>query len=101
MRKQIVVIILSMVGLSISAQPLGKSNPTMGWSSWNTYHVNISDSLIMVSDASPIATTAIAPAHPNTSEFLHPHYYTPTGIKVSPPLANGIYLCNGKKVIVK
>lgn len=56
---------------------------------------------IMVSDASPIATTAIAPAHPNTSEFPHPHYYTLTGIKVSPPLANGIYLCNGKKVIVK
>ena len=33
---------------NVNAQALGKSQlPTMGWSSWNTYHVNISDSLII------------------------------------------------------
>ena len=40
------------MGMTISAQTIIQGGPqcelpTMGWSSWNTYHVNISDSLIM------------------------------------------------------
>lgn len=35
--------------------------PTMGWSSWNTYRVNISDSLIM-SQADAMVSTGLADA---------------------------------------
>lgn len=35
--------VLLMAGLAVTA----KESPIMGWSSWNTYRVNISDSLIM------------------------------------------------------
>ena len=45
MTKIILLFFFSMVGLSLSAQPAER--PTMGWSSWNTYRVDISDSLIM------------------------------------------------------
>lgn len=43
-------IILLVAVLCSSATPFAKKHamelPTMGWSSWNTYHVNINDSLI-------------------------------------------------------
>lgn len=40
--KMLFAAVLAAIGLGASAQ-----GPTMGWSSWNTYRVNISDSLIM------------------------------------------------------
>lgn len=39
--------ILSFLALSVAAAALPYEGPVMGWSSWNTYRVNISDSLIM------------------------------------------------------
>ena len=55
---------------------------------------------IMVSDASPISSTGISYAQPNTSTPACTHYYTLSGIKVNKPVVGGIYLCNGKKIIV-
>ena len=51
--KRILVIAIAaaaIVGCSRASEntvPAGMETPTMGWSSWNTYRVNISDSLIM------------------------------------------------------
>lgn len=56
---------------------------------------------IMISDASPITTTGISYVQPNTSTPACTHYYTLSGIKVNKPAVSGIYLCNGKKIIVK
>lgn len=39
----ILLLIIIMCIVSVSA----KRTPVMGWSSWNTYRVNISDSLIL------------------------------------------------------
>ena len=44
MKKNFVMTVLMVLSLSMDAQV---EHPTMGWSSWNTYRVNISDSLIM------------------------------------------------------
>ena len=41
-------------------EPISKT-PTMGWSSWNTYSINISDSLIM-SQADAMVSTGLADA---------------------------------------
>lgn len=44
MKKTLTMILLLTLSLTAPAQT---ERPTMGWSSWNTYRVNISDSLIM------------------------------------------------------
>ena len=38
--------ILALISLSISAQDKTELGPTMGWSSWNTFGINISENLI-------------------------------------------------------
>ena len=45
MKKNIIVALAAMCCLSTNAQE--KELPTMGWSSWNTFALNISDSIIM------------------------------------------------------
>ena len=45
MKKNIIVALAAMCCLSTNAQE--KDLPTMGWSSWNTFALNISDSIIM------------------------------------------------------
>ena len=45
MRKQIFALLAATCCLSAQAQE--KELPTMGWSSWNTFALNISDSIIM------------------------------------------------------
>lgn len=44
-KKKLSIILASVFSLTLSAQQY--ENPTMGWSSWNTYRVNISADLIM------------------------------------------------------
>ena len=44
MKKYLAIIVVLLFSLAAQAQT---ERPTMGWSSWNTYRVNISDSLIM------------------------------------------------------
>lgn len=44
MNRIILLVLTIILTGSLTAQ---NERPTMGWSSWNTYHVNISDSLIM------------------------------------------------------
>ena len=44
-KKSLFILLASAVSLTLSAQTYEK--PTMGWSSWNTYRVNISADLIM------------------------------------------------------
>ena len=44
-KTRLAVLLASAFTLTLSAQPYEK--PTMGWSSWNTYRVNISADLIM------------------------------------------------------
>ena len=44
-RKSLFILLASAVSQTLSAQTYEK--PTMGWSSWNTYRVNISADLIM------------------------------------------------------
>ena len=44
-KKKLSIILASVFSLTLSAQQYEK--PTMGWSSWNTYRVNISADLIM------------------------------------------------------
>lgn len=44
-KKKLSIILASAFSLTLSAQQYEK--PTMGWSSWNTYRVNISADLIM------------------------------------------------------
>lgn len=44
-KKKLSIILASAFSLTLSAQQY--ENPTMGWSSWNTYRVNISADLIM------------------------------------------------------
>ena len=44
MKKYLTILVLLVVSLTTQSQV---ERPTMGWSSWNTYRVNISDSLIM------------------------------------------------------
>lgn len=44
MNRIILFVLSTALAHMLSAQ---NERPTMGWSSWNTYHVNISDSLIM------------------------------------------------------
>ena len=46
MKRKIWTILMIMLGLDSLAQSTDKRPPVMGWSSWNTYHVDISDSLI-------------------------------------------------------
>lgn len=43
-RKQLLTVAMALATMGVNAQT--NSAPTMGWSSWNTYRVNISDSLI-------------------------------------------------------
>ena len=43
MKKLITAMALTLLALS----HIGARSPLMGWSSWNTYRVNISDSLIL------------------------------------------------------
>ena len=38
--------ILALISFSISAQDKTELGPTMGWSSWNTFGINISENLI-------------------------------------------------------
>ncbi len=45
--KKLITTIFSLLPLASFAQANTIDLPTMGWSSWNTYHVNISDSLIV------------------------------------------------------
>ncbi len=42
----LVLILLLMLSMGWSAQAQRRTTPIMGWSSWNTYRVNISDTLI-------------------------------------------------------
>ena len=44
MKNYLTILVLLVVSLTAQSQ---MERPTMGWSSWNTYRVNISDSLIM------------------------------------------------------
>lgn len=44
MKKYLTILVLLVVSLMVQSQV---ERPTMGWSSWNTYRVNISNSLIM------------------------------------------------------
>lgn len=44
MKNNLTIIVLLVLSLTVQAK---SDKPTMGWSSWNTYRVNISDSLIM------------------------------------------------------
>jgi len=44
MKKYLTILVLLVVSLTVQSQV---ERPTMGWSSWNTYRVNISNSLIM------------------------------------------------------
>ncbi len=46
MRKLFLLVVIASVGLRANAQTLSDNGPTMGWSSWNTYGFNISDSII-------------------------------------------------------
>ncbi len=46
MKKFILSIAIIMIALCINAQTLSENGPTMGWSSWNTYGFNISESII-------------------------------------------------------
>lgn len=39
--------LLTILAFSVSLTAVGHEGPTMGWSSWNTYRVDINDSLIM------------------------------------------------------
>lgn len=48
MHRTIFFIIISLIVGVIVGKAQTTELPTMGWSSWNTYHVNISDSLIML-----------------------------------------------------
>ena len=43
-RKQLLTVAMALATMGVNAQT--NNAPTMGWSSWNTYRVNISDSLI-------------------------------------------------------
>lgn len=53
-------ILLSLL-LASFMSAVGADGPTMGWSSWNTYRINISDSLIM-SQADAMVQTGLADA---------------------------------------
>ena len=55
---------------------------------------------VMVSDASPIAVNAIGT--PSIPSFGHStNCYTLTGMQVGNPTKPGLYLCHGKKILVK
>ncbi|WP_289858544.1 alpha-galactosidase [uncultured Muribaculum sp.] len=56
MKKLSIFFSLITIFTTLSAQP-----PAMGWSSWNTYHVNISDSLI-IKQANAMIATGLADA---------------------------------------
>ena len=58
-KKAIFTTIAMFIGSILQAQPTVP--PIMGWSSWNTYHVNINDSLIM-SQADAMITTGLKDA---------------------------------------
>ena len=45
MRNRLLAFLAATCSLSLQAQE--KELPTMGWSSWNTFAINISDSIIM------------------------------------------------------
>ena len=60
------ILLLSLLAAVSCTTPKQRSStemqlPTMGWSSWNTYSVNISDSLIM-SQADAMASSGLADA---------------------------------------
>ena len=46
MKEKLFALLLSFTGIGVMGQNHTFKPPIMGWSSWNTYRVNISDSLI-------------------------------------------------------
>lgn len=105
--------IMLATALMVAGVAVGQEGPTMGWSSWNTFGVNISENIIkgqadaMVSkgllDIDYIDVVSTAPAGISktvNSKLSNSQIYDLSGRKVTTP-RKGVNIINGRKVTHK
>ena len=79
-----------------------QDGPTMGWSSWNTFALNISESIINYIEVTPNVSTSIDNVQVSTSdEGQGQHLYDLQGREVKTDQARDIVISNNHKRILK